>query len=253
MANEREKAIATWLLRLKGQTREGKERITAKGLGDMARMLAVDFPPEAFCQESLHAVSAAAPDGWFPGAYAVMNRLLGHWWAANKPASADANWPPGINGLARAPAIGSWFRRYHTERPAAEAIDDARIRRLGAFTDPPYETVYAPRTDRANSAVARLASMVRRYSPAAWGLISGGDGATREPPAPLHAVQQAVATVAAHRDRAGMFDPPASHAIDQQREAAFGDIPPLVPRGPGDRRPLTAEQLAAARAGAVGP
>ena len=146
-----------------------------------------------------------------------------------------------------------WFRRYHTERPAAEAKDDARIRRLGAFTDPPYMSVYAPRTDRANSAVARLASMVRRYSPAAWGLISGGDGATREPPAPLHAVQQAVATVAAHRDRAGMFDPPASHAIDQQREAAFGDIPPLVPRGPGDRRPLTAEQLAAARAGAVGP
>jgi hypothetical protein len=260
MANELEKHVSTWLLRVKGQTREGKDRVTAKALGDMARMLAVDFPREAFTQESMQAVAGNAPDGWFPGAYAVMRGLIDRWWAANKPASADASWPPGVDRLASYPDR-QWFRHYHLTRPKAAEQDRQRVDRLGEFTHGPYRDPYDPPTDIAYSKVGQLCSLIRRYSPAAWALIRNPEGTAEPPadpappvgtmddyldmPAPTQAAIDSVA--AALQSSRGLFELPPSHTLAEQRAAvdpSFLDIPAILPAG----RPLTAEQLAAARA-----
>ena len=261
MANELEKHASAWLLRLKSQTREGKDRVTGKSLPDLARMLAVDFPIGAFTPESMQAVAGAAPDGWFPGAYAVMRGLINDWWGANKPPSADTSWPPGVDRLAEY-FDRQWFRHYHLTRPKALEQDRERVARLGEFTYPPYRDPYTPQTDIAYSRVGQLASLIRRYSPAAWALIRdpepGGSAVPPDPDAaplddylddqPARSIQPVVAAVtAALQGSHGLFaSPPASHSVDEQRRAVepgFRDIPAL--RAP---RPLTPEQLAAARA-----
>jgi hypothetical protein len=128
----------------------------------MVPLLAEDFSSWAFCSQSLHAVAEKV--GRNQWCYAEIKKALSGWCNDNRPLTP-------INRLsdARVERLGEldrcWLAYYRRRWPEVEA-EERRIR-VGGWTDP------------AQLPCARLKSLVRSRSPAAWEIISS-DEATGE-------------------------------------------------------------------------
>jgi hypothetical protein len=135
---ETKRHVARWITRLSAITRQGGGDLDAQTVRDLAEMLADDFPAGAFTTESLQAV--AREHEWFP-AYAVIRAVVGQWWAENRPAVPAIEGPGGL-----AAADRTWVAYWHKRQ--AE--------------------------DFSGSSAARVLSLIRSQSQAAYDVITSG-------------------------------------------------------------------------------
>ena len=104
---ETKRHVARWITRLSAITRQGSGDLDAQTLGDLAEMLADDFPAGAFTTGSLQA--AARGHEWFP-AYAVIRTVVGQWWAENQPPRPAIEGPGGLTAKDQA-WLAYWAKR----------------------------------------------------------------------------------------------------------------------------------------------
>ena len=168
MADKQDFAIAMrWLGGLADLCVGGKEDASERKHKTIAAaLLDTGIPSAAFTKE---ASIACAKGDFFPGFDTLQTRLREHW-ETHRPASSSPVLLPRHAADASLSAqdrsfLEFWYRR----RPIAWEEEES-IRADGRWTD------------KNQLPLARLASMIRKYSPPAWAVIS-------EAPAPLRRVQ----------------------------------------------------------------
>lgn len=118
----------------------------------LAVSLAGEFPVGAFTQASAEAVATGQTH--FP-AVDLIRTALGTWWGKNRPQADEA---PEVAGLPASERVmyRGWYRDYGSRKARQLEMIAA-----GSHPDDPLLPL------------AKAASMMRRYAPAAWRLITG--------------------------------------------------------------------------------
>lgn len=226
------KIIGAWLTRFAGLSRAVADKVmTKEAMADLAIMLGKEFPSSAFTSDSLQAVAANHP--WFPP-YADLRVSVEKWWTEHRPRQRQISGPAGGEVLRGMDA--EWFGYYHKRMGEIEAghAEDAKGVTIDAF---------GGRGD-AGAARRNLASLIRKHSPAAWKIISGGDGSVRgEPTEGEKAAVAASVRVALAALAEAAQGGPKSATFDQQM-AAVRASPALKGKTLGA---LTPEQVKHAR------
>lgn len=187
---------------------------------EMLPLLEREVPPGAWSSRSALEAVAMVRDRGVP-TFAQIHKMLKGWKA---PAGSRPIEPTPADRAGLAGEDAYWLNYWYARKAEIEAGG------LAAWANQPS----------ADRALANLASLVRRCSPAAWRIISGSDGARVEPTEAEHvAVRDTVQSFrSAMHDRA-----PHPHSFAEQVQAVKAAMKPAAQRGQ-----LTPEQLAYVRA-----
>lgn len=167
----------------------------------LAVSLAGEFPVGAFTQASAEAVATGQTH--FP-AVDLIRTALGVWWGKNRPQADEA---PEVAALPAAERVmyRAWYRDYGTRKAR-------QVEMVAAGVDP--RDPMLPLT--------KAASMMRRYAPAAWRLISGARAPVEGPKASGQlAIASAVEAIGAQAGASWRLPaPPRSTPVAEQIAAA---------------------------------
>lgn len=148
-----------WLSRLAVITSPGNgEAVTLGAIATMGTLIGLDFPPDAFTIESLAAV--AAESAFWPS-YADLGKRLGAWWREHKPAGPVQISDDRVRRLSEADQAWLAYWRKHRDQRWQEQ------RRMIATLGDQLSPEQLP--------MAKLRSLVRGNSPAAWALIESDE------------------------------------------------------------------------------